>query len=104
MEDAKTKQKLSYYRKTVKRQIKPDELVLVVTTSRPTKLSVKWIGPGEIVQQLSDTKYLVKFSYKDKISVYHVNVLKPYHQRSKKINLLCFEDDKNLKMKRTCLI
>ena len=50
MEDAKQKQKLRYDRKTVKRQFKPGELVLVVAPSRPTKLPVQWIGPGEIVQ------------------------------------------------------
>ena len=71
--------------------------------SRPTKLSVQWIGPGEIVQHLSDTNYTVKFLDKDKISVYHVNMLKFYHQRAKKINLLCLEDDKNLEDERDML-
>lgn len=37
MEDAKQKQKLWYDRKTVKRQFRPGELVLVVAPSRPTK-------------------------------------------------------------------
>ena len=68
----------------------------MVAPSRSTKLSVLWIGPGEIVQQLSDTNYVVKFPDKDKISVYHVNMLKPYHQRAEKINLLYLENDKKL--------
>ncbi|GFX19812.1 retrovirus-related Pol polyprotein from transposon 412 [Trichonephila clavipes] len=55
MEDAKQKQKLW-----------------------PNKLSVQWVGPGEIVQQLSETNYAVKFPEKDKTHVYHVNMLKPY--------------------------
>ncbi|GFU82941.1 retrovirus-related Pol polyprotein from transposon 412 [Trichonephila clavipes] len=89
MEDAKQKQKLWYDRRTIKRQFQLGELVLVIAPSRPNKLSVQWVGPGEIVQQLSETNYVVKFPEKDKTRVYHVNMLKPYHQREENINLLC---------------
>ncbi|GFU33221.1 retrovirus-related Pol polyprotein from transposon 297 [Trichonephila clavipes] len=88
MEDAKQKQKLRYDRRTVKRQFQLGELVLVIAPSRPNKLSVQWVGPGEIVQQLSETNYVVKFPEKDKTHIYHVNMLKPYHQRDENINLL----------------
>ncbi|GFU40122.1 retrovirus-related Pol polyprotein from transposon 412 [Trichonephila clavipes] len=89
MGDAKQKQKLWYDHRTVKRQFQLGELVLVIAPSRPNKLSVQWVGPGEIVQQLSETNYVVKFPEKDKTHVYHVNMLKPYHQREENINLLC---------------
>ncbi|GFV53667.1 retrovirus-related Pol polyprotein from transposon 412 [Trichonephila clavipes] len=89
MEDAKQKQKLWHDRRTVKRQFQLGELVLVIAPSRPNKLSFQWVGPGEIVQQLSETNYVVKFPEKDKTHVYHVNMLKPYHQREENINLLC---------------
>ncbi|GFV08847.1 hypothetical protein TNCV_3820901 [Trichonephila clavipes] len=89
MEDAKQKQKLWYDRRTVKRQFQLGELVLVIALSRPNKLSVQWVGPGEIVQQLSETNYVVKFPEKDKTHVYYVNMLKPYHQREENINSLC---------------
>ncbi|GFV39284.1 retrovirus-related Pol polyprotein from transposon 297 [Trichonephila clavipes] len=89
MEDANKKQKLWYDRRTVKRQFQPGELVLVIALYRPNKLSVQWVGPGEIMQQLSETNYVVKFPEKDKTHVYHVNMLKPYHQREENINLLC---------------
>ncbi|GFU30281.1 retrovirus-related Pol polyprotein from transposon 412 [Trichonephila clavipes] len=89
MEDSKQKQKLWHDRRTVKRQFQLGELVLVIAPSRPNKLSVQWVGPGEIVQQLSETNYVVKFPEKDKTHVYHVNMLKPYHQREENINLLC---------------
>ncbi|GFS70560.1 hypothetical protein TNCV_1490251 [Trichonephila clavipes] len=89
MEDAKQKQKLWYNRRTVKRQFQLGELVLVIAPSRPNKLSVQWVGPGEIVQQLSETNYVVKFPEKDKTHVYHVNMLKHYHQREENISLLC---------------
>ncbi|GFY01997.1 retrovirus-related Pol polyprotein from transposon 17.6 [Trichonephila clavipes] len=88
-EDAKQKQKLWYDRRTVKRQFQLGELVLVIAPSRPNKLFVQWVGPGEIVQQLSETNYVVKFPEKDKTHVYHVNMLKPYHQQEENINLLC---------------
>ncbi|GFV93959.1 retrovirus-related Pol polyprotein from transposon 412 [Trichonephila clavipes] len=89
MEDAKQKQKLWYDRRTVKRQFQPGELVWVIALSRPNKLSVQWVGPGEIVQQLSEKNYMVKIPEKDNTHVYHVNMLKPYHQREENINLLC---------------
>ncbi|GFX45976.1 retrovirus-related Pol polyprotein from transposon 412 [Trichonephila clavipes] len=89
MEDAKQKQKLWYDRRTVKRQFQLGELVLVIAPSRPIKLSVQWVGPGKIVQPLSETNYVVKFPEKDKTHVYHINMLKPYHQREENINLLC---------------
>ncbi|GFY20268.1 hypothetical protein TNCV_209001 [Trichonephila clavipes] len=89
MEDAKQKQKLWYDRRTVKRQFQLGELVLVIAASRPNKLSVQLVGPGEIVQQLSETNYVVKFPEKEKTHVYHVNMLKSYHQREENINLLC---------------
>ncbi|GFS69129.1 hypothetical protein TNCV_4009901 [Trichonephila clavipes] len=88
MEDAKQKEKLGYDRRTIKRPFQLGELVLVIAPSRPNKLSVQWVGPGEIVQQLSETNYVVKFPEKDKTHVYHVNMLKPYHQREENINLL----------------
>ncbi|GFW22022.1 retrovirus-related Pol polyprotein from transposon 17.6 [Trichonephila clavipes] len=89
MEDAQQKQKLWYDSRTVKRQFQLGELVLVIASSKPNKLSVQWIGPGEIVQQLSETNYVVKFPEKDKTHIYHVNMLKLYHQREENINLLC---------------
>ncbi|GFX87545.1 retrovirus-related Pol polyprotein from transposon 17.6 [Trichonephila clavipes] len=89
MEDAKQKQKLWYDSRTVKRQFQPGELVFIIAPSRPNKLSVQWVGLGEIVQQLSETNYVVKFPEKDKTHVYHVNMLKPYHQREENINFFC---------------
>ncbi|GFV33416.1 retrovirus-related Pol polyprotein from transposon 412 [Trichonephila clavipes] len=89
MENAKQKQKLWYDRRTVKRQFQLSELVSVIAPSRPYKLSVQWVGHGEIVQQLAETNYVVKFPEKDKTHAYHVNMLKPYHQREENINLSC---------------
>ncbi|GFT11930.1 retrovirus-related Pol polyprotein from transposon 412 [Trichonephila clavipes] len=54
MEDSKQKQKLWYDCRTVKHQFQLGELVLAIAPSRPNKLSVQWIGPREIMQQLRD--------------------------------------------------
>ncbi|GBM98698.1 hypothetical protein AVEN_212899-1 [Araneus ventricosus] len=55
-------------------------------------MAVQWTGPGVIESQLSDTNYIVKMANKnDKTQIYHVNLLKPYHQRPEKINLLISE-------------
>ncbi|GFY44441.1 retrovirus-related Pol polyprotein from transposon 412 [Trichonephila inaurata madagascariensis] len=65
------------------------ELVLVIAPSRRNKLSVQGVGPGEVVQPLSEANYGVQFPERDKTPVYNVNMLKPYHQREENINLLC---------------
>ncbi|GFV36780.1 retrovirus-related Pol polyprotein from transposon 412 [Trichonephila clavipes] len=104
MENAKQKQKLWYDRRTVKRQFQLSELVSVIAPSRPYKLSVQWVGPGEIVQQLAETNYVVKFPEKDKTHAYHVNMLKPYHQREENINLLCINHLKHDEEKKTYLV
>ncbi|GBM51276.1 Transposon Ty3-I Gag-Pol polyprotein [Araneus ventricosus] len=55
-------------------------------------MAVQWTGPGVIESQLSDTNYIVKMANKnDKTQIFHVNLLKPYHQRTEKINLLISE-------------
>ncbi|GFT82820.1 transposable element Tc1 transposase [Trichonephila clavipes] len=66
VEDTKQKQNLWNDHGDVKRQFQPGELYLVVAPSRSNKLSLQWIVPGEIVQQLSQTNNVVKFPEKDK--------------------------------------
>lgn len=84
MRDAKEKQKLWYDKKAENREFKEGDLVLVLAPSRPNKLSVSWIGPGEVVKRLSETNYVIQYPGKDKTHVYHVNMLKPYYQRSER--------------------
>lgn len=91
MQTAKEKQKLWYDLKAEKRDFKEGDLVLVIALSKPNKLSVNWIGPGEVVKQLSETNYVIRYPAKDKSQAYHVNMLKPYYQREENINLLQLE-------------
>ncbi|KAF8783053.1 hypothetical protein HNY73_013266 [Argiope bruennichi] len=91
MQEAKQKQKLWYDIKAEKPNFKEGDLFLVIAPSKPNKLSVNWIGPGQIVKQLSETNFVVHYPNSDKTQVYHANMLKPYFQREKNVNLLSLE-------------
>jgi hypothetical protein len=89
----KIKRKTYYDKGSVKREFKVGDRVLVLATHRPNKLAVTWIGPGTIEKQLSETNYTVKMPGKtERIQVYHVNLLKPYHQRAECINVVNCEN------------
>lgn len=95
LEGLQVKRKMWYDRKTVKRTFKAGDLVLVLATHRPNKLSAQWIGPGTVESQLSETNYVVKITGKrERSQVYHVNMLKPYYQRPETVNLLIDGEDK----------
>ena len=50
--------------------------MLVLATSKPNKLSLKWVGPGTIRNKISETNYLVeKAGIKEKTQIYHVSML-----------------------------
>lgn len=89
MIEVQGKRKSWYDKNTVKRKFNIGDQVLVLATSKPNKLSVQWVGPGVVESQISDTNYVVRMSEKkDKTQIYHVNLLKPYHQRPEHINLI----------------
>ncbi|GBN66471.1 Retrovirus-related Pol polyprotein from transposon 412, partial [Araneus ventricosus] len=92
MTEVQVKRKTWYDKNAVRRKFQVGDQVLVLATSKPNKMAVQWTGPGVIESQLSDTNYIVKMANKnDKTQIYHVNLLKPYHQRPEKINLLISE-------------
>ncbi|KAG8171994.1 hypothetical protein JTE90_000411 [Oedothorax gibbosus] len=87
--EVRDKRKVYYDKGSVNRKFRPGDRVLVLAASRPNKLAVQWVGPGTIESQLSDTNYVVKLPGRtDKNHIYHVNLLKPYHQREENVNLL----------------
>ncbi|GBM51196.1 Retrovirus-related Pol polyprotein from transposon 17.6 [Araneus ventricosus] len=89
MTEAQVKRKVWYDKNAVRRKFQVGDQVLVLATSKQNKLAVQWTGPGVIESQLSDTNYIVKMTNKnDKTQIYHVNLLKPYHQRPESVNLL----------------
>ena len=92
METSRERRKLWYDRGTVERSFKPGDLVLVMNTARTNKMSVNWIGPGTIESKLSDTNYIVNVpGRREKSQIYHINLIKPYHQRVEHINVLMSE-------------
>lgn len=52
-------------------------------------MSVKWIDPDQIISKISATNYLANVpGMREKSQIYHVNLLKLYVKRIKKINAL----------------
>ncbi|GFV64076.1 transposon Ty3-G Gag-Pol polyprotein [Trichonephila clavipes] len=79
MEEMQVKRKTWYDKNAVKREFKDGDLVLVFATSRTNKLAVQWIGPGTILNKISETNYLVEIPGRRETSqIYHINMLKPY--------------------------
>ncbi|GFW02902.1 retrovirus-related Pol polyprotein from transposon 17.6 [Trichonephila clavipes] len=82
MEEMQVKRKTWYDKNAVKREFKNGDLVLVLATSRENKLEVQWIGPGTILNKISETNYLVEIPGRRETSqIYHINMLKPYYKR-----------------------
>ncbi|GBN32904.1 hypothetical protein AVEN_139617-1 [Araneus ventricosus] len=89
MTETRDKRKTWYDKNAVKREFRVGELVLVLATSKPNKMTVQWTGPSVIESKLSETNYIVRVEgKKDKTQIYHINLLKPYHQRLERVNLL----------------
>ncbi|GBM54090.1 Retrovirus-related Pol polyprotein from transposon 412 [Araneus ventricosus] len=88
MTETRDKRKTWYDKNTVKGEFRVGELVLALATSKPNKMAVQWTGPGVIESKLSETNYIVrKEGKKGKTQIYHINLLKPYHQRLERVNL-----------------
>ncbi|GFV00748.1 hypothetical protein TNCV_1385671 [Trichonephila clavipes] len=96
MEEMQVKRKTWYDKNAVKREFKDGDLVLVSATSRTNKLAVQWIGPGTILNKISETNYLVENPGRRETSqIYHINMLKPYYKRSEHVNVIINDETKN---------
>ncbi|GFU08891.1 retrovirus-related Pol polyprotein from transposon 297 [Trichonephila clavipes] len=96
MEEMQVKRKTWYDKNAVKREFKDGDLVLVLATSRANKLAVQWIGPGTILNKISETNYLVEIPGRRETSqIYHINMLKPYYQRPEHVNVIINDETKN---------
>ncbi|GFV49744.1 CCHC-type domain-containing protein [Trichonephila clavipes] len=94
MEEIQVKRKTWYDKNAVKRELKNGDLVLVLAISRANKLAVQWIGPGTILNKISETNYLVEIPGRRETSqIYHINMLKPYYKRPEHVNVEKFDDD-----------
>ncbi|GFX86032.1 retrovirus-related Pol polyprotein from transposon 17.6 [Trichonephila clavipes] len=96
MEEMQVKRKTWYDKNAVKREFKDEDLVLVLATSRANKLAVQWIGPGTILNKISETNYLVEIPGRRETSqIYHINMLKPYYKRPEHVNVIINDETKN---------
>ncbi|GFX97549.1 CCHC-type domain-containing protein [Trichonephila clavipes] len=96
MEEIQVKRKTWYDKNAVKREFKDGDLVLVLATSRANKLAVQWIGPGTILNKISETNYLVEIPGRRETSqIYHINMLKPYYKRPEHVNVIIDDETKN---------
>ncbi|GFX56122.1 hypothetical protein TNCV_3062081 [Trichonephila clavipes] len=67
-------------------------VLIVLATSKQNKLEVNWIGPGKVLSRISDTNYVIDLpGRRDRSTIYHVNLLKPYHRRPELVSLVVEE-------------
>ncbi|GFV92741.1 retrovirus-related Pol polyprotein from transposon 297 [Trichonephila clavipes] len=96
MEEMQVKRKTWYDKNAVKREFKDGDLVLVLATSRANKLAVQWIGPGTILNKISETNYLVEIPGRRETSqIYHINMLKPYYKRPEHVIVIINDETQN---------
>ena len=76
LQKAQQKGKHYYDRKTKMRTFQPGDKVLVLLLTDRNKLLMQWKGPYEVSAVVGTNDYKVKI--KDKLKVYHANLLKKY--------------------------
>ncbi|CAC5374158.1 unnamed protein product [Mytilus coruscus] len=76
---AKQRQKLYYDRKSRDRKLEVGQKVLILLPTHTSKLLASWKGPFVVTDKVSPADYKVKVRGKDK--VFHVNMLKLWHER-----------------------
>ncbi|GFS67095.1 retrovirus-related Pol polyprotein from transposon 17.6 [Trichonephila clavipes] len=92
MKECQLKRKTWYDRDAVERKFVEGYLVMVLATSKQNKLEVNWIGPGKVLSRISDTNYAIDLpGRRDRSTIYHVNLLKPYHRRPELVSLVVEE-------------
>ncbi|GFY23576.1 retrovirus-related Pol polyprotein from transposon 412 [Trichonephila clavipes] len=92
MKECQLKRKTWYDRDAVERKFVEGDLVMVLVTSKQNKLEVNWIGPGKVLSRISDTNYVIDLpGRRDSSTIYHVNLLKPYHRRPELVSLVVEE-------------
>ncbi|GFV84213.1 retrovirus-related Pol polyprotein from transposon 17.6 [Trichonephila clavipes] len=92
MKECQLKRKTWYDRDAVEQKFVEGDLVMVLATSKQNKLEVNWIRPGKVSGRISDTNYVIHLpGRRDRSTIYHVNLLKPYHRRPELVSLVVEE-------------
>ncbi|GFX02166.1 hypothetical protein TNCV_1750511 [Trichonephila clavipes] len=92
MKECQLKRKTWYDRDAVEWKFVEGDLVMVLATAKQNKLEVNWIGPGKVLSRISDTNYVIDLpGRRDRSTICHVNLLKPYHRRPELVSLVVEE-------------
>jgi len=83
LQKAQQKGKHYYDRKTKVRKFQPGDKVLVLLPTDHNKLLMQWKGPYEVSMVVGINDYKVRV--KDKLKVYHANLLKVYIEQEEKL-------------------
>ena len=78
---AKERHKIIYDRKAKPKKFKIGSKVLLLLPVKHNKLLLQWRGPYDVIGKLSPLNYKIKIGKQEK--VYHVNMLREYHERDK---------------------
>ena len=80
VEKAQQRQKHLYDRKASPRSLTAGEQVLVLLPNPHHSLKLEWVGPYNVLQQVSPVDYVIEMpGRRKKRRVYHINLLKKYH-------------------------
>ena len=69
----------NFNRKAKDRELEVGEKVMLLLPTSQNKLQIGWRGPYVVTEKISRTNY--RISVKGKMKVFHINLLKKYHER-----------------------
>lgn len=98
---SKAKKYATYADRTAKlRELSVGDKVLILLPMTKNKLLMKWKGPYEVIKRISKVNYSIMI--KGQLKVFHINMLKQYHEREEDCNAfmvaavaVIYEDDVN---------
>ena len=91
MEKAQVKQKLWYNRTARETQLSEGDKVLLMLPTRGNKLMARWQGPFVVTRKVGSVNYELNMpSRRKKKAIFHVNLLKKWHEPE---SLLVVEDE-----------
>ncbi|XP_040182571.1 uncharacterized protein LOC120915831 [Rana temporaria] len=90
LQAAQKRQKQWYDRGARDRNLEVGQKVLALRPSKKDKLQAAWQGLFKVVERISDTTYIVAKCSDERIRrAFHVNMLKPYFERSEDVATIC---------------
>ena len=100
LQKAQQKGKHCYDHKTKVRKFQPGDKVLLLLLTDHNKLLMQWKGPYEVNAVVGVNDYRVRV--KDKLKVYHANLLKAYIEREEELRKAAASITEGLVMSITC--